>query len=174
MSAYLLAIIGIVLLSSILSVVLPGGKTAKFIKGIAKLCCLAVILAPILGFFRGNGDGNIKFPFFSSETVIETDDAFIDYCSTKRIENAEAELKKKLEETFSVEVEVTLLWEYRSSMTESESASNDNYLSVYQGKEIKITKALLKDSRDNIGGEVKKKMTEHIVKEYGCEVEFIE
>lgn len=174
MSAYLLAIIGIVLLSSILSVVLPGGKTAKFIKGIAKLCCLAVILAPILSFFRGNGDGNIKFPFFSSETVIETDDAFIDYCSTKRIENAEAELKKKLEETFSVEVEVTLLWEYRSSMTESESASNDNYLSVYQGKEIKITKALLKDSRDNIGGEVKKKMTEHIVKEYGCEVEFIE
>ena len=71
-------------------------------------------------------------------------------------------------------MEVTLLWEYRSSITEGEDSSQDKYLSVYQGKEIKITKALLKDSQENIGGEVRKKMTEHIVKEYGCEVEFIE
>ena len=175
MSGYLLAIIGIVLLTGILSAVLPEGKTAKFIKGMTKLCCLAVILAPILGFFHKVATGGeINFPFFSSETVIETDDAFIDYCSTKRIENAESELKKKLRETFSAEVEVTLLWEYRSSITEGEDSSQDKYLSVYQGKEIKITKALLKDSQENIGGEVRKKMTEHIVKEYGCEVEFIE
>ena len=101
MSAYLLSIIGIVLLTAILSAVLPDGKTVKFIKGIAKLCCLAVILAPVLGFFKEASDGKINFPFFSSETVIETDGAFIDYCSTKRIENAETELEKKLEETFS-------------------------------------------------------------------------
>ncbi len=171
MSGYLLSIVGIVLLSSILSVVLPGGKTVKFIKGITKLCCLAVILAPVLGFFKkaASGDGKINFPFFSSETVIETDGAFIDYCSTKRIENAEAELEKKLKETFSVEVEATLLWEYSGSLNEEEG---DGYLSVYEGKEIKITKVLLMDSAGSIDGEVRKKMTEHIVGEYGCEVEF--
>lgn len=37
MSGYLLAIIGIVLLTGILSAVLPEGKTAKFIKGMTKL-----------------------------------------------------------------------------------------------------------------------------------------
>lgn len=173
MSAYLLGIVGIVLLSSILSVVLPGGKTVKFIKGITKLCCLAVILAPVLGFFKKavSGDGKINFPFFSSQTVIETDDAFIDYCSTKRIENAERELEKKLKETFSADVEVTLLWEYSGAVTEG---GEEGYLSVYEGKEIKITKVLLKDSEGSADEEVRNRMAEHVVKEYGCEVEFIE
>ena len=171
MSAYLLAIIGIVLLSSILSVVLPGGKTAKFIKGIAKLCCLAVILAPVLSFFRENGDGKINFPFFSSETVIETDDAFIDYCSTKRVENAEEDFEEKMEELFSVRVEATLLWEYCGAVTEG---GEDGYLSVYEGTEIKITKVLLKDIEGNIDEEVREKMKEHITEKYGCEVEFVE
>lgn len=171
MSAYLLAIIGIVLLSSILSVVLPGGKTAKFIKGIAKLCCLAVILAPVLSFFRGNGDGKINFPFFSSETVIQTDVDFIDYCSTKRIENAEEELGNALEETFSVRPEVTLLWEYAGSITEGDG--EEGYLSLYVGREIKITKVLLRDVGGSIGEEVKREMTEHIAEEYGCDAEFV-
>ena len=52
MSAYLLSIIGIVLLTAILSAVLPDGKTVKFIKGIAKLCCLAVILPPVHRIFN--------------------------------------------------------------------------------------------------------------------------
>lgn len=174
MSGYLLGIVGIVLLSSIVSVILPDGKTVRFIKGITKLSCLAVILAPILGFFQGKGDGKINFPFFSAQTVIETDGAFIDYCSTKRIENAETELEKKLEETFSVRIGVTLLWEYRGSITESETESSDGYLSVYEGKEIKITKVVLKDEEKNIGEEVRKIMTEHVAREYGCEVEFVE
>ena len=171
MSAYLLSIIGIVLLTAILSAVLPDGKTVKFIKGIAKLCCLAVILAPVLGFFKEASDGKINFPFFSSETVIETDGAFIDYCSTKRIENAETELEKKLEEPFSVRVGVTLLWEYCGSIAEGEE---DGYLSVYEGTEIKITKVLVKDAEGNIDGEVRERMKAHIVEKYGCEVEFEE
>lgn len=172
MSGYLLAIIGIVLLTGILSAVLPEGKTAKFIKGMTKLCCLAVILAPILGFFHKVATGGeINFPFFSSETVIETDGAFIDYCSTKRIENAETELEKKLEETFSVRVGVTLLWEYCGSIAEGEE---DGYLSVYEGTEIKITKVLVKDAEGNIDGEVRERMKAHIVEKYGCEVEFEE
>ena len=161
MSGYLLAIIGIVLLTGILSAVLPEGKTAKFIKGMTKLCCLAVILAPILGFFHKVATGGeINFPFFSSETVIETDSSFIDYCSTKRVENAEEDLEEKMEELFSVRVEATLLWEYCGAVTE--------------GTEIKITKVLLKDIEGNIDEEVREKMKEHITDKYGCEVEFVE
>ena len=172
MSGYLLAIIGIVLLTGILSAVFPEGKTAKFIKGMTKLCCLAVILAPILGFFHKVATGGeINFPFFSSETVIETDSSFIDYCSTKRVENAEEDLEEKMEELFSVRVEATLLWEYCGAVTEG---GEDGYLSVYEGTEIKITKVLLKDIEGNIDEEVREKMKEHITDKYGCEVEFVE
>lgn len=173
MSSYLLSIVGIVLLSGIFSVILPNGKTVKFIKGIAKLCCLAVIIAPILNFFEGEGDGRINFPFFSAQTVIETDGSFIDYCSTKRIENAENELEKELEKSFSVRVAATLIWEYRAAATGT-GETEGGYLSVYEGKEIKITKILLKSEDENIGEEVRKNMAEHIVRKYGCEVEFDE
>lgn len=180
MSAYLLSIIGIVLLAAVLSAVLPGGKTGKFIKGMTKLACLAVILSPVLNFFRGGTDGgNINFPFFSTETVIETDASFIDYCSTKRIENAAEELAGKLAETFSVKVEVTLQWEYRKTMTEGdtetggENTEEDGYLSLYEGREIRITKAVLKDIDGSINAETRKKMEEHIKKQYGCEAEFV-
>lgn len=170
MSAYLLSIVGVVLLSAVLSAVLPGGKTSKFIKGMTKLACLAVILAPVLDFFRG-GDGETNFPFFSSETVIQTDVDFIDYCSTKRIENAEEELGNALEENFSVRPEVTLLWEYAGSITEGDG--EEGYLSLYVGREIKITKVLLRDVGGSIGEEVKREMTEHIAEEYGCDAEFV-
>lgn len=171
MSGYLLSIVGIVLLSGIFSAVLPEGKTVKFIKGITKLACLAVILAPVLVFFENKtGEGKINFPFFSSQTVIETDVSFIDYCSTKRIENAETELAKELEKAFSVQAEVTLLWEYESSPADS----GNGCLAGYEGREIKIVKALLKTAEEEVSEEVRTKMAEHIVKEYGCEVEFIE
>ena len=161
MSAYLLSIVGVVLLSAVLSAVLPGGKTSKFIKGMTK---------PVLDFFRG-GDGETNFPFFSSETVIQTDVDFIDYCSTKRIENAEEELGNALEENFSVRPEVTLLWEYAGSITEGDG--EEGYLSLYVGREIKITKVLLRDVGGSIGEEVKREMTEHIAEEYGCDAEFV-
>lgn len=124
----------------------------------------------VLDFFRG-GDGETNFPFFSSETVIQTDVDFIDYCSTKRIENAEEELGNALEETFSVRPEVTLLWEYAGSITEGDG--EEGYLSLYVGREIKITKVLLRDVGGSIGEEVKREMTEHIAEEYGCDAEFV-
>lgn len=174
MNKYLLSIIGIVLLSSIISIIMPNGKTVKLIKGMTKLCCLAVILVPVLSFFSGIGQGKINFSVFSSQSVIETDVAFIDYCSNRRIESAESELEKKLQEVFSEEVQVSLIWEYRGDCDEEEAEGwTDRYLSVYRDMEIRITKVLLKTEK-HIGEEVKNNMAEHIVKEYGCEVEFIE
>ena len=167
MSGYLLSIAGIVLLSAILSVALPGVKTAKLIKGTAKLACLFVILAPVLRFFKEGAEGGEgNFPFFSGETVIETDGGFIDYCSTKRIESAEKALGEKLSEVFSFRAEVTLEWEYRGSLT------GEDYQSAYEGREILITKAVVRDPDGVIGEEVKREVTEYVAEEYGCEAEF--
>jgi hypothetical protein len=160
LSGYLLSIIGIVTFSAVLSVILPDGKTNKLIKGIAKICTLSVLLAPVLSFFRSGseGDGEIKISTFSSQFVIETDTAFIDYCSMKRIGNAETQLEKELFEVFSVETQITLIWEYAAAET--------------AGTEIKITKAVI-GAEEEIDGELAAKMKTHIAENYGCEVEFV-
>ncbi len=165
MSGYLLSIVGIVLLSAVLSAVLPGGKTGKLIRGMAKLACLVVILAPVLKFFAGGEEPD--FPLFSSETVIQTDGTFIDYCSTERVKSAENALAEKLSEVFAVRAEVKLEWEYCDSLTGTE------YMNLYAGKEIRITKAVLTDAEGVIGEEVRQKMEEYVAENYGCEAEFV-
>ena len=47
MSSYLLIIVGSVLLSAILTAVIPSGKTANVIKGVTKAVCLLAILSPV-------------------------------------------------------------------------------------------------------------------------------
>ena len=66
---------------------------------------------------------------------------------------------------------MTLLWEYAGSITEGDG--EEGYLSLYVGREIKITKVLLRDVGGSIGEEVKREMTEHIAEEYGCDAEFV-
>lgn len=132
MSAYLLSIVGIVLVSGLLSAILPEGKTASMIKGTAKLACLIVILSPILQFFTSLKNGE-DFSNFSEQTVIQTDKSFIDYCSKERIESVEESLAKELKDEFGRDVAVTLLWEYGFEKTDG----------LYEVGEIKILKAEL-------------------------------
>ena len=47
MKEYILSIAGIVLLSSVVTVIAPGGQTGKFIRGMTRLLCLLVFLAPL-------------------------------------------------------------------------------------------------------------------------------
>lgn len=173
MSGYLLAIIGIVLLTGILSAVLPEGKTAKFIKGMTKLCCLAVILAPILGFFHKVATGGeINFPVFFLGNSHRNGQFLHRLLQYEKSRNAEGGFgRKKWRSSFPS------AWKPRcfgSIVARLPEGGEDGYLSVYEGTEIKITKVLLKDIEGNIDEEVREKMKEHITDKYGCEVEFVE
>lgn len=54
-------------------------------------------------------------------------------------------------------------WEYRKTITEDgsqtggENTEADGYLSLYEGREIRITKAVLKDVDGSINAETRKK-----------------
>ena len=61
---------------------------------------------------------------------------------------------------------MTLEWEYRGSLT------GEDYQSAYEGREILITKAVVRDPDGVIGEEVKREVTEYVAEEYGCEAEF--
>ena len=122
MNGYLLSIIGTVLLCSIITVIIPSGKTAGTVKGIAKLVCVLAIIAPILRFFKTGeldwtkSDGD-KENF--SKTVIEIDQSFIQYYSESRVRETERQMETLLEEEFNIETAVSLRWEFESETVAS-------------------------------------------------------
>lgn len=159
LDGYLLCIIGTVLLSSLLTALLPEGKTSASVKAVAKLICLLAIISPIPRFlqieffFDGIDDTNNKNSETNfSQTVIETDESFIKYYCKIRVENAQKGLQEEILAKFSIGALVTLDWEYQPS--------NDD---------IKIEKIYVK-TESELDGEAKKQMWEYLRKNYCSEV----
>ena len=72
MKEYILSIAGIVLLSSVVTVIAPGGQTGKFIRGMTRLLCLLVFLAPLASLAEG------KWEFASAD--IAADESYLVSC----------------------------------------------------------------------------------------------
>ena len=143
MSEYLLGIIGTVLISAVLTAILPSGKTSSMIKSVARLACLVVVLSPLVAFFKeGESIGNNFL-----KIGIQTDKNFIEYCSKISVENAEKSIEEHLVERYGKNFEVSLVWE--------EIKTDEG---VYEVERIKITKAFLSPA----SGEVTQKEEEEI------------
>ena len=112
MSAYLLSVLGTVIISSILTAVTMEGRTAQMVKGVAKLACLLAIIAPIPALFQRiqQGENADGFNFFE-ETVIKADNAFIQYYSERRIADTERQLQQEILRLYAVETSVKINWE---------------------------------------------------------------
>ena len=161
MSGYAMSVIGIILISAILTAVLPSGKTGSVIKGVTRLACVLVIVMPILVFFQ-SGEWEIDKTFFQgefSETVIQTDGAFIQYYSEMRVREAEDKLEEELFKEFSVRANVTLVWETEKSA----------YASYYEDEKIKITRIYVVNDKKQ-AEEVEKAMWGYLTKNYCSEV----
>ena len=158
MSEYLLTIIGTVLLSAVITAVLPDGKTANTVKGVAKLVCVLAIVTPALQFFKtGNGKESKNPKNFFAETVIQTDEGFIKYYSEMRVRYTESVLEQEIFEKFGVACEAALSW--KTSETNS-----------FQGNgEIQITQIQIK-LKNNTDEEVVLRMWEYLTKNYCSEV----
>ncbi len=162
MNGYLLSIVGIVFITGILTAILPEGKTSGMIKSAAKLCCLVVILTPVAEFVIKGGEKEKIFSDFLDENVIQTDGAFIDYCSRKRIEETQTVLREEILKDYGAYAEVTVLWEY------AEQGNAD-----YSADGIRITEIILSfaaDTDENLQTEI----VENFKKIYGVEVNLVE
>ena len=109
LDGYLLCIIATTLLASVLTAILPEGKTTGVVKGVTKLVCLLSILSPIPQFLQ-------KQSFFDlfkeentqktwedfSQSVIPTDESFIKYVSNMRMRLLEEELSTAIRSKFGV------------------------------------------------------------------------
>lgn len=162
MNGYLLSIIGTVLLCSVITAILPNGKTATIIKGIAKLVCILAIVAPVLRFFRTGEITEISTEnsnTFFSQTGIDADRDFIKYYSEMRIRETESALEKEIEERYAIATKVKLLWETEAEMV----------YGLYDSERIRILEISVQCAEE-IDGEVKTDMWTYLTENYCSEV----
>lgn len=161
-NAYLLSLIGTILLCSIITVIIPNGKTASIIKGVTRLVCLLAIISPIPYFLQNEktflnvNDKNSNGIF--AQTVIQTDDDFIKYYCQLRIRETERALANELLEKFNAETQVTLAW-----VMDSENGE-------YDTDKIKIVKITV-TMQDKVSEEEQIKMSNYLTKNYCSEVQ---
>lgn len=114
--------IGIALLfTTFLIILLPKGKSAKFIKGISTIIVMLVVLKPFSA-LKNNAD----LPFFSVEGKIGVDESYVFYAIEKSIENKKNAIKKLCEENGFSESEVEIVYE-----TDEYYATNITKISVF-------------------------------------------
>ena len=138
MTEYLLSITGFILFSTILTNVLPAGKTSVLIKGIFRLCAYLSFLMPIAKFVENyTNSGEEIFTNYFEKSVIKTDEAFIEYCNEKRILEAEARIEKELKSEYLVDTDVTIVVFCEDNRLQIEKIIIDeNDISTEQKEEI--------------------------------------
>lgn len=119
MNGYVLTVIGTVLVSSILSVLIPEGKTAGLVKGVTKLACLIVLILPIPNFLQEEnvfdvirGESIENTDGFFENNGISPDKSFIEYYCELRIREAENALEREVQDKFGVTITANFSWEY--------------------------------------------------------------
>ena len=92
-SAYLLGIVGVVLILVVVDLILPDSKISKYIKSIASIFVVAVIASPIINLVKSDWDW--KSFFVSSE--YQVDENILNNINQQNIEVLEKELVEYLE-----------------------------------------------------------------------------
>lgn len=108
MSAYILCICGAVMISALITIIMPEGKLGKFINGILKIFCVFVMLVPLVNWVSNLRYGDIKE---NSAVQVSLDENFLGYFFQKRADVFSEDIRAFVEKEFSVEVSVVTDWE---------------------------------------------------------------
>ena len=95
MKAYILAIVGIVLVSAVITMIAPAGKMGKFLKGATKLAILFVLLLPVKSLLS---DGSLTV----SGGAMALDRDYLAHCARRLGEEDAAAIVISLEEEYGV------------------------------------------------------------------------
>ncbi|MDE6550196.1 MAG: stage III sporulation protein AF [Clostridia bacterium] len=89
MSAWVMAIIGVISITVLVDILLPEGETAKYIKGVLSIFVVATIVAPIPAFI--NKDWSIDNIFSGSYPVV--DERYIATINESRADEQQKQIK---------------------------------------------------------------------------------
>ncbi len=102
MRAYILAIIGIVLLAAAVTLIAPSGKMGKFLKGATRLCILFVMLMPVRALLAGEAPVAVT-------QEMQTDEDYLAFCAKELAEGDAAAIVLTLEEEYGVTAAVRVV-----------------------------------------------------------------
>lgn len=94
-SAWILGIVGVVVLSIIVDLVMPNGSTSKFIKNIFAFVIVIVILSPIVSFLSKK---DIKLEDIFENNNITIQEEFLSSVNQKILNKLQEELENDIEE----------------------------------------------------------------------------
>lgn len=92
MTEYILSIISVILLTGAAGIVLPEGKTGKFVKSIFSVATLVVILTPLIRMKDSSA------PVFDDDFVFEYDENYLEFIDYKESEYRSGVIEEMLEE----------------------------------------------------------------------------
>lgn len=95
MKTYILAIVGVVLLSAVITIIAPSGKMGKFLKGATKLAILFVMLLPLRSLLSGDA-------LTVSGGDMALDQNYLEHCANELAEEDAASIVVHLEEEYGV------------------------------------------------------------------------
>ncbi len=106
MEKYVLAVCGAVILSALVTILLPEGKIGKFVNGMLKVFCVFVMLVPLYNLFA-----DFSLPAAGeSSSEIELDGQFIDAVYSARAEQQAKALEETLAEEQGVQIAAEISW----------------------------------------------------------------
>ena len=127
MQAYILSLSGAVLLSAVLSAVLPDGRLAPLIRGMAKLITLILLISPVISLLRGTAF-SAELPSFSEDA------AFLSACTQRAEREEELALEEWLQAEYGIAAEAEVdLWEDGSYSAKSVSVRISDF-GIYAGE----------------------------------------
>jgi len=154
MTAWILSIAGVTVLSVFIDLILPSGQTAKYIKNIFAFIMILVIISPIPKIIKGNL--NINQIFESEEIVLQED--FIYQINRDKLTALENTIEDYLLEEGYEDVEISI--------------SADIFSSEMEIKEIYVDLSDLVISGNSQHIDIKKEITK-VVQKIAGEVEIV-
>lgn len=151
MQAYLLSVAGAVLLSAVVSILVPEGRLGPVIRGVTKLVTLLLLVSPVISLLRGAS-------FSMEETAFEEDADFLSYCT------------ERVEEHDETSVEAWLLEEYGISAVADVDLAADG---SYSAKHVTVTVSDFGIYEGEAHIDISLQIESALSERFGCEAEVL-
>lgn len=107
MQGYIIAVLGVVIISVLVEIILPNGQTSKYIKSILAVFVVYVLVNPVITFLKTDFD----LDKYVNSGKVELNQSLLENIYNNQIEAKELELENLLYNNGYERVEVTLVYE---------------------------------------------------------------